>query len=46
MINANENIMIDIEDLYIEKALEESEKSNKYYTFEELDEKVRRVLNE
>ena len=48
MLKYNENVKLedmDEYDLYIEKALLESEKCNKYYTFEELDEKVRRVLN-
>lgn len=31
-------------DLYVEKALLESEKCNKYYTFEEFDKKMREIL--
>ncbi len=47
MINYKEDEKtIDEYDLYIEKALLESENTNKYYTFEELDEKIRRILNE
>lgn len=48
MLKYRENVEaedIDKYDLYVEKALLEAEKCNKYYTFKELDKKVRRVLN-